>query len=200
MNVYGDNFIERLLTREVLDDMQKALPYNNLSDGAESDSYVYANYFINRKITELERAKYLGAIGERFKLNLYTKDPNAVIPGATNLGPVDYYNEMPYVFAGSKINLNISLRSITTGIPLRCMDIMAAGGFLLTNFQADLLRHFEPGVDFVYYESLEDCLDKIDYYLAHDEEREEIARNGQEKMRNEHSFEAHFKEILDFVR
>ncbi len=199
MTVFGENFIEKSLTREILDDMQKVQPYNNLFDGAESDSYVYANYFINRKITEIERKKYLSAIGERFGLNLYTKDPNVKMQGVKNFGPVDYASEMPRVFAGSKINLNISLRSITSGIPLRCMDIMAAGGFLLTNYQADLLRHFEPGVDFVYYDSLEDCLNKIEYYLANEEERKAIALSGQRKVKDQHSFLAHFKEILDFV-
>lgn len=199
MNVYGDNLIERLLTRDILDEMQKAMPYNNLFDGVESDSYIYANYFINRKITELERKQYLTSVAANYKLKLYTRDRNAVIPGAENIGPVDYYKEMFAIFANTKVNLNISLRSITSGIPLRCMDIMAAGGFLLTNYQADFLRHFEPGVDFVYYENEEDMLEKIGYYLEHDEERMEIAKNGQEKVRREHSFYAHFKEILEFV-
>ena len=45
---------------------------------------------------------------------------------------------MPYVFRNSRINLNITLRSIKSGIPLRCMDIYGAGGFLLSNYQTDL--------------------------------------------------------------
>lgn len=43
-------------------------------------------------------------------------------PGIDNLkvhGPVDYYKQMPYIFKLSDINLNISLKSIRTGIPLR---------------------------------------------------------------------------------
>ena len=38
------------------------------------------------------------------------------------------------MFANSKVNLNITLRNIKTGIPLRALDIMGAGGFLLTNY------------------------------------------------------------------
>ena len=52
---------------------------------------------------------------------------------------------MPLVFQNSKINLNITLRSIKNGIPLRAIDIMGAGGFLLTNYQNDFGLHFTDG-------------------------------------------------------
>lgn len=55
------------------------------------------------------------------------------------MGAVDYYEVMPHVFKQSKINLNITLRSIQSGMPLRAWDIMGAGGFLLSNYQADFL-------------------------------------------------------------
>ena len=103
---------------------------------------------------------------------------------------------MPYVFAISKINLNITLKSIQSGIPLRAMDIMGAGGFLLTNFQADFLDYFTPEEDFVYYNDTEDLLNKIEYYLSHDKERKEIAENGHRKVKENHSFEICFRKML----
>ena len=115
------------------------------------------------------------------------------------MGAVDYYAEMPYVFANSKINLNISLRSIQSGIPLRAMDIMGAGGFLLSNFQADFLDYFIPNEDFVYYESEEDLVEKVIYYLNHEKERFEIAHNGHEKVKKNHSFEIFFSNIFSIV-
>ena len=45
--------------------------------------------------------------------------------------------------------MNISLRTIESAIPLRCLDIMACGGLLLSNYQEDFLEFFEPDVDFV---------------------------------------------------
>ena len=100
---------------------------------------------------------------------MFTLNKNVALPGVTNMGVTDYYSEMPLIFHNSKINLNITLRSIQSGIPLRCMDIMGAGGFLLTNFQADLLDYFIPDEDFVYYEDQNDLIKKVDYYLEHDE-------------------------------
>ena len=92
-----------------------------------------------------------------------------------------------------------STKSIKSGIPLRAVDIMSAGGFLLTNYQADLLRHFTPDEDFVYYNDLDDLTHKIQYYLEHDEERRRIAQNGQNKIRCHHSFKQHFEEIFRII-
>ena len=50
--------------------------------------------------------------------------------------------------------------------PAIVFDIMGAGGFLLTNYQSDFLNFFVPGEEFVYYESKQDMMDKIGYYLA----------------------------------
>lgn len=98
-----------------------------------------------------------------------------------NYGIIDYNTQMPLVFSGSKINLNISLRSIHSGIPLRVLDIMACGGFVLSNWQPEIVEYFIEGKEIVTFDSLEDCLDKIAYYLEHEKERKQIAYNGQKK-------------------
>ena len=121
------------------------------------------------------------------------------MPKVRNLGKVDYYDEMPFVFRDSKINLNISLKSIQTGIPLRCIDILGCGGFLLTNYQADMFRHFEAGVDFDYFTDEKDLLNKIEYYLSHDDERMTIAQNGYEKIKLNHNLTNYLQEMIEFV-
>lgn len=115
------------------------------------------------------------------------------------MGTVHYLHEMPLVFHHSKINLNITLRSIQNGIPLRAMDIMGAGGFLLTNYQNDFNYHFIDGEDYVSFFTPTDMLDKIEYYLAHDKERQKIAESGWKKICNEHTYEKKLQEILDIV-
>lgn len=188
LKISGYNFIEEMLSPPIIEALQKAEPYKNNPDGAETLANIYADYYIDRKLTSMERIQLLSAVSGQFSLKLFTKDPHAVISKANNQGPVDYYMEMPYIFHDSRINLNISLRSIQSGIPLRCMDIMGCGGFLLTNYQNDFLRHFTPDEDFVYYEDEEDLLRKVDYYLTHDDKRRVIAQNGYERVRQDHNF------------
>lgn len=198
LRIYGYNFLEDVLNGRVLEEILRVSPYANDKYGVETPQYIYANYYLCRKITSLERTRLLGAIGERFpnQLKLFTLNKEARIPHVQNMGTADYYAEMPYIFANSKINLNITLKSIQSGIPLRAMDIMGAGGFLLTNFQAEFLDYFVPDEDFVYYNDAEDLLRKIEYYLSHDKERKEIAENGYRKVKENHTFEKCFREML----
>ena len=202
LQVDGMNFIEQCLTPEIVDDIQKASNLYIYPDSAETLEYLFANYIINRQATILERKEILTMIGEKYPLKLYTyKQNNAFVPkGVENMGPADYFEVMPYVFKLSKINLNITLRSIQRAIPLRCFDILGAGGFLLTNFQTDFLRHFVPDEDYVYYESREDLMDKIGYYLNHDEERQAIARNAHDKIMRENTFDVRVGQILEMVK
>ena len=106
---------------------------------------------------------------------------------------------MPYVFLNSRINLNISLRSIKTGIPLRAFDIMGCGGFLLSNYQQELLEYFNADIDFVYYNNYEDLVEKVEYYLSHEKERREIAENGSYKVLHEHTMVMRAKKIIKKV-
>jgi len=199
LKVYGYYFIEELLTKDILYEMKSSVPYHANYTGIQTDEYIYGNYFIGRKLTEKDRLRTLTAAAAVHPLRLYTLNSSYHAPGIENMGTVDYHNEMPYVFHYSKINLNITLKSIKSGIPLRAVDIMSAGGFLLTNYQADLLRHFTPDEDFVYYNDLDDLTHKIQYYLEHDEERRRIAQNGQNKIRCHHSFKQHFEEIFRII-
>ncbi len=200
LQIQGYNFIEEVLSKPIVDALLQAEPYQNNPDGVETLENIFADYYINRKLTSMERIDLLTAVADQFPLKLFTLDPNATIQKANNLGPVDYYMEMPYIFHDSRINLNITLRSIRSGIPLRCMDIMGCGGFLLTNYQSDFLMHFTPDEDFVYYEGKDDLLQKIDYYLSHDEKRAAIAESGYDKVRREHNFETILSNMFEIAK
>lgn len=195
MNVQGYNFIQKSLS-PIMEDLYRALPMEPNPDGVETKEYLYAQYVINRKITGLERYDLIQAIAREHPFDLFTHDKTFQLPGLTNHGSVDNYREMPLVFRQSRINLNISLRSIKSGIPQRAFDIMGSGGFLLSNYQNDFPDYFTPGEDFDFYESKADLLHKIDYYLANETERLQIARNGHDKIAAAHTYRHRIREML----
>ncbi len=197
--VYDSFFIPKMLTADIMKTLQEVFPYPQRADSIATPEYVYAHYFLARKVAEVERTTLLSAISEKFNLSLFTHSKTPTIPKVHNMGPVDYYTEMPLVFQSSKINLNLSLKSIQTGIPLRCIDIMGCGGFLLTNYQADLFRHFEPLVHFDYFTDEKDLLHKIDYYLTHEDERETIARTAKQFVEENHNLENYLNEMIAFA-
>lgn len=197
--VDGYFFLEDQLTPELVAEIQKVVSYTPMEDGTETPEYAYAHYFMARKVAEIERCRIIKKISDQYQMKVYTSGDTSAFPNVKNMGLVDYYNAMPYVFKCSKININISLKSIRSGIPLRAFDIMGAGGFLLSNWQAEFEDYFVPGEDLVLYDGENDLLEKIDYYLNHEEERKSIAEHGYQKVKQYHSFEVRLKEMLDIV-
>lgn len=207
--VYGSDIIRPALTADVLNELHQALPLDPDQTCAEPPYYRFLTYVIDRKLTSNERIRYLSVLGDRFgkayDLNLYTLDANARFRGIRNRGIAEYNTVMPQVFSQSRINLNITLRSITSGIPQRCIDIMANGGFLLSNYQQDFFLDtltdddsaaFVPGVDYDYFSSEGELVDKVSYYLEHEDERRQIAQNGHDKVMKYYSLEKLLKRTL----
>ena len=199
--VYGSCILKEALTPDIIENMLGAYPVAPHSDGMETIEDIYTDYFLLREVTARERNDLIADLGSVYgfshTVHLYTHDANVIFPGVQVFSEVDYYDQMPYVFKGSRINLNITLRSILSGIPIRALDIMGCGGFLLTNYQADFLDCFTPNEDFVYYESRQDLIEKVDYYLRHDEERKRIAKNGFQKVSEYFDYRIAINKMLD---
>lgn len=204
-NLYGQNILEELLRKDkkLVERIEAASPLAPHPDAFATREWYYANFYLYRKVTAYERMDIVTMLSEKYDMKVYTHTDDSNIQKlecSENLkkalcSPVDYYLQAPYVYKNSKINLNITLRSIGSGIPLRVFDIMGCGGFLLTNYQADMLEFFEPDKDFVYYTGYEDLLAKVEYYLTHEEERKEIAHNGYEKVKKNHTYEKRISRI-----
>lgn len=197
--LYGRYIIKEMLSPDIVEEMQKAYPTDPNAATVLSAEDIYADYVLARQVTALERKEILTLLGQKRCVDLYTYESDIRIPGVVNHGKIDYYDDMPYVFGNSKINLNITLRSIKSGISLRALDIMGSGGFLLSNYQMEYDEYFVAGEDYVFYEDYRDLEEKTDYYLSHEKEREEIAANGCRKVREEHNYRNRIEMMMDIV-
>ncbi len=170
-------------------------------DYNEDVGYIFDTAVVKKKMTVEERSILLTRVYDSgFDLNLYTGSDVTGLHGlnSVNKGYVDYRTQMPSVFKGSRINLNITLRSIETGIPLRALDIMGCGGFLLSNYQKELGEYFREGTEMVMFYDLDDCIEKIGYYLEHEEERKSIASAGRRAVAERFGFGDRLKELIDW--
>ncbi len=96
--------------------------------------------------------------------------------------------EMYQIYKDSKICLNDYVDTANgIGFNQRMFEVMGCGGFLLTRHAPNFDGLFPEGI-FVTYTDLQDCLDKIKYYLTHDAEREEIAKAGQRFVREKYDY------------
>lgn len=196
-NVYGKFLLYDLISSDVMQAMQKAYPYTEAENSYITPEYVYVNYFLARHVTAMERQEILQTLSSEFPVSLYTNEKTPSLPNVKNLGKCEYYTEMPYIFKCSTINLNITLKSIQTGIPLRVFDILGSRGFLITNYQEELLESFVPDEDLIIYESIPDLQEKCRFYLKHPELCKKIAGNGYQKACDMHSFEKRIPKLLE---
>lgn len=156
--------------------------------------------FLTRKLVEIDRVTLLNALAENHSVDLYTGDTHN--PSLINVnchGRVDYNTDMSKIFYCSKINLNITLPSIESGIPQRVYDIMACGGFCLSNYQPEMDELFTIGRDIEAFHSVEELLEKSDYYLKHEDARLRIAINGYKLMQEKHTIQHRINEMLSVL-
>ena len=151
-----------------------------------------------KKVTVNERRNILTEMGKHFDTVVYTNPDAALIPNVDNLGIVSYTDKMPEIFHRSRINLNISLRCITSGVSLRVMDVLAAGGFLLTTYTSEIAEYFQDGVDLAIARTPEEMIDKAEYYLTHEDQRKKIARNGQKKVFEKFAYTKLLPGVLEY--
>lgn len=181
----GINRIYGKTGKEILQYIQTVNPQFHVPNNQDiEDIRIFENYYLIRKIANIERIAVLNLLAENHSVKFYTNSECAKSKLVNvDLGPpVIYGKATAMVYVGSKINLNISLKGIEGGTPLRIMDIMGAGGFVLTSYSEETAELFEEDEEIVMFRTPEELLDKVDYYLAHDREREQIARTGHQKV------------------
>ncbi len=155
--------------------------------------------FLSRKMAEIERVCILNALAMNYQVTLFSSESKEILQNVRMCEKISYENDAPKVYQLSKINLNITLRSIETGVPQRIFDIMGAGGFVISNYQAELETLFTPDEEIVLFHNMEELVQKVDYYLHHEKERVRIAINGYLKVKNEYTYDKRLKCMLDIV-
>lgn len=198
MNTYGNYFMDDRLTPELMQALN--IYYKQAAGSAEFEvKKEELEYACATCITQTERLEILRMLSEEYPVDLYSYSKPAELAKVNCKGFVKYYREMPKVFRSSDINLNISLKIIKEGLPLRLFDILGAGGFLITNYQTELEDCFTIGKDLVVYENMQDLKEKVAYYLTHEDERREIAKHGHDTVAEKYSIEAQLDKILSQV-
>lgn len=143
--------------------------------------------YLENKATSLRRRFFLEALVDRGLVifgDSEWEDPNF----SGNLGAcysgkrIDYATELPPLYASVKININIFHAQCVSAPNPRIYDVLACGGFLLSSYNPGLETEFEIGEDLDVFHGKDELRYKVDYYLAHPQERERIAANGRARV------------------
>ena len=197
--IYGYYLVDDVITDEFIYDINRQ--FKNKSADADDINKRQLMYSIGSYLTYFERLTLLRILSSRANVHLFSSKINPDIRGLlkdVNIhGWASYDYGMPQAFKESKINLNPSLRIIRSGISLRCMDILGCGGFLLSSYQQELAEYFVPDAEVVLYESIEDAFEKAMFYISHDDIRNQIARGGYKKVKQEFNYPKQLQKMFD---
>ena len=129
-----------------------------------------------------KRRQLLGELKRRLDIKL-----NVVKACRHNM--VAYYNM-------SKIVLNISRMN---EINVRVFEALGSGAFLLTDRSKEVEELFRDGKHLVMYDDVVDLVEKIIYYLKHEDERKAIAQEGYREVVTRHTIFHRIAELLDIL-
>ena len=83
---------------------------------------------------------------------------------------------------------------------IRLYEATGVGSCLLTDAKPHLEELFEPDVEVVVYANVEECVEKLNYLLAHEDERRAIAKAGQQRTLRDHSFDNRAARLHEIIQ
>jgi hypothetical protein len=160
-------------------DKQSAIEYRNRGINAE-----WINHFADTKVQfpmNLE-PQYVAVTTRGFGnsefLDYLTNWAEGAVGNRNGLGPKEHTE---FLNSGMMVIQNSRWKEITR----RIFEGMACGKMVLTDNlmpETGLRDMFVDSEDIVYYDDMFDCIEKMNYYNEHEEERERIAHNGMMKV------------------
>lgn len=85
-------------------------------------------------------------------------------------------------------------------IKARHFEVSGCGSCQLSYYIEDLEHCYEIGKEILIFMDVADLVDKIRYYLRHDDERNAIAAAGYQRARQDHTLERRFREIAQAIQ
>lgn len=122
--------------------------------------------------------------------------------GGRRLTPDEYVK----IFNSTTVNLNLHSSTEKDGVDPtgdfvnpRTFELGACGAFQLVDRRSLLPPLLKEDEEIVCFSDRRELVEKIDYYLAHADERREIASRAQSRILREHTYDARIREMLSII-
>ena len=166
--------------------------------GATDKAYQCELAFIGRPNTP-ERVECMQLLAKKFDLKLYGSgwEKYGMQAAASDVYPAEYRK----ICAGARIVLGWNIDpTVELYFSNRTWYTLGCGGFLLTAYCPCLEELFTRGKELDWFANLDECCEKIAYYLAHDDERRKIAATGYRLAHSEYSYDKMVERIIADLR
>jgi spore maturation protein CgeB len=113
-------------------------------------------------------------------------------------------DEQIALIQSSRINLNFGARCeynapVASGLPERCYGIPACGGFLLCDTRTHARDDFTPGENWAEFDDLDDCVNKIVYWLANFDKARDLAERCYHHVIANHTYAQRAKKLHNAI-
>lgn len=113
---------------------------------------------------------------------------------------LNYYDELPFFYNLCKINFNTTSLQMKQGVNQRVFDVPACGGFLLTDYRAQLEEMFHVGKEAICYSHPGEIKDLVSFYLRHPSQMMNIAANAHERVLKEHTYVRRLEQLTNQMK
>ena len=126
------------------------------------------------------------------------------LPGS-RCGPPLSDEQLVKMYSRSAISLGFSevqhaqTGEITRHIRLRDFEAPMSGALYFTGYQDELVEYYRIDEEIICYETKEELLDKVRYYLSHRSEGERVREAGLRRARRDHTWENRFRSLFRAV-
>lgn len=110
-----------------------------------------------------------------------------------------FLEELSKHYGNSKIVFNQTTDTIKS-LNMRIFEGMGCGALVLTDHTPEQSALFKNGVHYVVYDSKEDMLEKLRYYVSHPDQAATIAAEGHRHVVRHHTYEHRARQLLDLIK
>ena len=170
---------------------------NNLLNIEKKYNVVFVGSLIGLyNIKRVELLKYL--INKGIKVTIFGRSNDVVLQKYCKK-PV-FGLELFKIYKSSKIVLNShASQDIRYSGNVRMFEVTGVGSLLISDYKEDIEKIFDINKEIVLYSSNEEAFQKIKYYLVHDEERKQIAKQGQSKTLGNYLYKNIAKKVYKYI-
>ncbi len=150
-------------------------------------------------VASQKRVAYVSALSN-FGIHVWGderwSDVSSAAPGVHYRGLAEQGHELTCVYSGAEVHVDVNRIYQPEAIPMRVINVMACGGFLIAEHSDSIEELFDVGKEIETYRTIDELESKVAHFLEHPGEAREIAQRGLDAVRERHTMRIRAAKLL----
>ncbi|MCK5114702.1 MAG: glycosyltransferase, partial [Phycisphaerae bacterium] len=141
--------------------------------------------------TDTSRKDLIELLQKKHQLTIFGSQGQPAVLG------LEYFRRISATRIALSVNASSDIRMYHSD---RLINYLACGAFVLSKSVPDGRLLFEDGKHLRYFDTAQQCLDLVDHYLSHPEERQKIAAAAMENAHQNFNGASLAKDVIDLIQ